>query len=129
MKNKKYIFILIISMAIGFITYNYIYKEHRNIAEEEVAFFDSALNFHSDFKENPKGFNEKHLDKVIKIEGKITEVDGASLALDNTVYAAFIDSLNSNITINNNIIIKGRYVGYDDLLEVLKIDQATVVDK
>ncbi len=129
MKRKIIVSISILFIVIGFLTYNYIYKEHRNIAEEEVVLLDEALNFYSNYLKNADEFSANYLDKVVEIKGEITEMDANSLVFDNKVYVLFTDSLYSNITINNNIIIKGRFVGYDDLLEVLKIDQATVVNK
>lgn len=129
MKRKIASLIFLIAVVTGFFTYNYIYKEHRNIAKEEALFFDKAMNFHSDFVLNSDEFNTKYLDKVIKIEGEITEFDNISLVLDKKIYVVFNDSLKPQIDINDFAIIKGRFVGYDDLLEVLKIDQATVIDK
>ncbi|MET2986148.1 OB-fold protein [Aureibaculum conchae] len=129
MKHKIVVFISILIIVAGILTYNYIYKEHRNIAEEEALFSDKALNFHSNFVKNTDRFNTKHLDKVVEIEGKITEIDETSLVLDDKVYVLFKDTLNAQIILKSTQTVKGRYVGYDDLLEVLKIDQATIIDK
>ena len=129
MKRKIAAIFSVLIIVVAILTYNYIYKEHRNIAEEEVLFSETALGFHSEFVKSTDEFNTKYLDKVVEIKGEITEVDETSLVLDEKVYVVFKDTLNTQITLNNTQTIKGRYVGYDDLLEVLKIDQATIADK
>ncbi|MDY7394827.1 hypothetical protein UMM65_06210 [Aureibaculum sp. 2210JD6-5] len=128
MKRKTVFIISMLIIVIGAFTYNYIYKEHRNIGNEKAVLFGTALKVYSDFNQNSIEFNENYLDKTVEIEGEITETEAASVVLNHKVYVLFTDSLNHQISTNKKIIIKGRYVGFDDLLEVLKIDQATVVD-
>lgn len=129
MKRKIVGIIFILMIMVGFITYEYIYKEHRNIGNEEAVFKGNASEIYSEFNQNNDGFNANYLDKTIEIEGEISEIETTSLILNDKVYVVFTDTLDDQILIDQKIAIKGRYVGYDDLLEVLKIDQAMVINK
>ena len=127
MKRKRILFFLLFIIA-AILIYNYINKAHRDIAKEEAIVTLKSLEFYRSFQDDKDNFNTNYLDKVVGLEGIITELENKGLVLDNKNYITFKESLSKNLRINKKITIKGRYVGYDDLLEQLKIDQATVLN-
>lgn len=126
---KKKIFILLFFVLLVFIVmYLYIYKQHRNITDEVSAYNVTVEIFEKDFKENDSLANVKYLDKTIEINGKITslEEENKSIIIDEKVYATFSENFPKGLTKGKNINVKGRFVGYDDLLEQFKLDQITI---
>ncbi|NNC69340.1 MAG: hypothetical protein HKN90_00800 [Flavobacteriaceae bacterium] len=125
MKRKAIATILII-LLLTFLAYKYIYKEHRNITDEKAVLTIESSKMYLSFKENEEEFNRNFLDKTVQVQGNITRIDHNSVVLDSKSYVIFKDSI-INSKPNGRITIKGRYVGYDDLLDQIKIDQATLI--
>ncbi len=124
---RKWIIILVLIVMI-IIAYNYIYKEHRNIEKENAEFVLTSNNISSEFSQNSIEAEKKYLNKTIEIKGLISEVNTKDITIDNSVFCQFNDSLKSTIKIKDDITIKGRCIGYDDLLELVKIDQSTIIE-
>lgn len=127
---KKIIVISLIILVIAAIgLFFYTYKEHRDIATEEVAFSISSKALQDEFNKNDSLFNLKYADKTIEIYGKTSDVDVSNhtIIIDGKVEVVLMDTIMKNIELSKDVKIKGRYVGYDDLLEEFKMDQATLV--
>ncbi len=129
MKKNKILFLLVILIVSGFFVYNYIYKSHRDISSEEASFTLTIETLANDFKANEVEANTKYLDKTITIKGRITEIDTASNAviIDKNLFAGFQEKISNDLKVGDDIAIKGRFIGYDELLEEYKIDQATII--
>lgn len=130
MKKNKILFLLVILIVSGFFVYNYIYKSHRDIGSEEASFTLTVEILANDFKTNEAEANTKYLDKTINIKGTITEIDIASNAviIDKYLFAGFQEKISNDLKVGTAISIKGRFIGYDELLEEYKIDQATIIN-
>lgn len=109
-----------------FLGYKYLYHEHRDIATETVAFSVSVNQLLKEFTEDETKANSKYLDKSIVITGKVTSVDNANktIVLDEKVFA--ILSKSSDVKLNTEVSVQGRLIGYDSLLEEIKLDQALI---
>ena len=130
MQNKKYIKIiatgLLIFLAILFVSYKYLYHEHRDISNEKAIFSVTAAEILQDFLLDESKANLKYLDKSITISGKITNIDSKNntIVIDEKVFV-----LLKKITVvkqSEVIIVQGRVIGYDSLLEEIKLDQAEI---
>ena len=108
---KKYI-ILILLLVLAVIGYNYIYQDHRDIEHQTPEFSLLA--------------EKLYLDKTLHVKGKVTELNASDLTLDDIVFCSFktID----NVKIGDVLMLKGRCIGYDDLLEIVKMDQCTIIE-
>lgn len=126
--KKKYILlsIALLLIILSIATYNYMYQEHRNIATENVSFNVSASQLNSDLSAPDKALD--YIDKVVQIHGIVTAVEQNAVVIDDKVQVSFIENVSKGISTQKQITIKGRCVGYDELLELVKIDQATLVD-
>lgn len=124
MKNKIVIILGVLLLA-AFGAYNYLYKSHRDINNEAVSYSVSVEQVYSEFIKNDSLANLKYLDKTIEIYGKITDVDLSNkiITVDEKLFASFNITLKSDLKIGQNVKIKGRLIGFDDLLEELKMDQ------
>lgn len=128
MKGKRLYALLGIALLLGILlisTYKYIYKGHRDITTERVAYTISAAEMYRDVGTDNN--IAKYVDQVVQIHGKITALGQNSLVIDDKVQVGLITDAPNQLTIASQITIKGRCVGYDDLLELVKIDQATLI--
>lgn len=119
--------ILIVLIIIGFIGYNYLYKSHRNIENETPTYVVSVKSIINEFLENPTESENKYLNKTIEINGVVTELGTNDIILDNAVFCQFNKQIIQNLRINDSLSVKGRCIGYDSLLEQVKLDQCIVV--
>ncbi len=124
MKNK--ILIIIALLVIALLAYNYLYQDHRDIASEEAKFSISPEQIVNAFKTNTRDSEKKFLNQTIELTGSVTESNNKDLTLNHIVFCQF--SENHETTLNANIKIKGRCIGYDDLLEQVKLDQCYIIN-
>lgn len=121
MKKLIIIFILI---AIGIISYKYIYKNHRDIPNENAKYVLKSTDLLNEFITSPTDSEKKYLNNTIEVHGIITELNDYDLTLDDKIFCQFSFKIKVDST---SIKIKGRFIGYDDLLEQLKLDQCTIL--
>ncbi|RKE94995.1 OB-fold protein [Ichthyenterobacterium magnum] len=124
---KKYIALIALILII-IIGYNYIYKDHRDIHKEQPKFTISSNNINAEFINNPVLSQEKYLNKTIEISGQVTEVNSNNITLDNKVFCLFTNQIIKTIKKGEKVKIKGRVIGYDDLLEQIKLDQCSIIN-
>jgi hypothetical protein len=129
MKRNKWVVLLVLLIIAGFVGYNYLYKDHRDISSEEASFSIGVATLDKDFKENEASANAKYLDQTITVSGKISEIDleANALVIDGTLFAGFSEPITTDFKKDENVKIKGRFIGYDELLEEFKMDQCTIV--
>lgn len=128
MKKKIRYGILIVLVA-TIAMYLYTYKEHRDISSEKATYTVSTPELEKEFATNDSLALAKYQDQTIELEAKITAVDieNKAIILDSKVFATFNDSLPKNIISGKKINIKGRFLGYDELLEEFKMDQCSII--
>ncbi len=117
--------LLIIAAVIG---YNYIYQDHRDIESEAAEFSMPSSKIALQFSENATTAEQKYLNKTIEVSGRVTEISSNELTIDDSVFCQFRVALPTSKSKNSTIKIKGRVIGYDDLLEQVKLDQCTIIN-
>ncbi len=128
MKNKfKIIFIsLSIFSLVAFWSYNYLmHGGERNLENEDAAFIVSSEQITKEFTTNINQANKKYLEKAIAVQGVVTDIIENQIIIGNSVVCTFEKPTNS-IHKNQIITVKGRVVGYDDLMGELKLDQCFI---
>ena len=130
MKRKWIYLLLVLVVVAAIIGYNYIYQDHRDIKSEKAAFSLKAADLTNAFQQNEEDATAKYLNKTIEVSGKLTGIDGSSLVLEQVVFFALSESETppDQTRINNEVTVKGRCIGYDNLLEEVKLDQASLVE-
>lgn len=126
--KKKIIIAVSILLILAFAVYKFLYKEHRDIASEDVTYTETVIQVFEAFQKDTQKANAKYLDKTIEISGKITNIDPQNklITVDEKLSARFTNSIPADIKPQKPIILKGRVVGYDDLLEEIQMDQCTI---
>ena len=123
--RNKIIFSIIIVFGI-IIAYNYMYPDHRSISEETVSYTLDAESLFNEFTEDSQQAELKYLDQTIIVSGVATSINSKSVTISNKIYGQF-ETLNSDLKVNDSIAVKGRCIGYDDLLEEIKLDQCSII--
>ncbi|MEK8179659.1 hypothetical protein WMW71_04840 [Flavobacterium buctense] len=127
---KKKVFILgLILVGVGFGVYKYLYQGHRDIATEEANYTATVNDIFNAFTTNDSLANAKYLDKTVALRGKISTIDFENkiVTVDEKVSARFTGKLPESIKPQDSINLKGRLVGFDDLLEEIQMDQCSIV--
>ena len=124
---RKWIIIVIV-LIVGLILYNYIYQDHRNIASEDTEFVLSSSTISNEFSIDAESSERKYLNRVIEVHGSISELSKNSITINESVFCQFSEAISKDILTNTQINIKGRFIGYDDLLEQIKLDQCTIIN-
>lgn len=126
--KKKITLIFLVLFLIIIVVYRFVYKEHRDITTEKGAFTITAKDLFSEFQKNEVTANAKYLDKTIEVAGAISSLDfdSNSIVIDEKLFATFKDKIPLTFRVNSKVNIKGRFIGYDALMEELKMDQCVV---
>ena len=121
MTSKRIFSIMVLILtAIGL--YYYAYKDHRDIATEGAVYTDTAVALNDSIVQN----NEAFLNQTLAVSGVVTFVDDTTITLDDALVAQLENR--PAIQLNQQLTIKGRCIGYDDLFEVVVLDQSTIID-
>ena len=131
--KKKYPIILrllfplfIIGSIIIYVIYN---KPHKDF--DKLPFDDTieSIDLVSFYQDNPDNANTRFLDKIILVIGTITDIEKNIIILDNSIVCKLDPSqmITEQININTEVSVKGRCIGYDDLLEEVRIDHSFIM--
>ncbi|PWA07244.1 OB-fold protein [Flavobacterium psychrotolerans] len=125
MKKKPLIIVisLLVVILVGLIGYNYVmFGGARDLSTEDANFTVSSKSISGEFAANIDASNKKYLEKAVAIKGTITAVTASELTLDNTIICT-LNNPNTSFKKDQTVTVKGRIVGYDDLMGELKLDQ------
>jgi hypothetical protein len=127
--NKKTLLGILLFAVIATSVYGYMYKGHRDIDEERADYVVTIAVLKKEFMSNESLAYKKYQDKIIELTAKVSSIDAESngIVLDQKVFATFKDSLPLEIASGKTLKIKGRFLGYDELLQEFKIDQSSIV--
>ena len=120
--------ILFLILILAIFGYNYVYQDHRNIEKEAASFTTDSKSIQIEFSTKPVESEQKYLNKTIEVVGSVTELNKKSITLDETVFCQFESEIDNSIKKGSKLTIKGRVIGYDDLLEEIKLDQCIVIN-
>ena len=127
LKNKfPILFLLGISILAGYIAFQLLFPKARNIIQEKPEYKITATALQKDMSQPSLASN--YIDRVLELKGLVSEVAPNHIMLDNKIQIHLLNPEEQSINLGEIITIKGRCVGFDDLLEEVKIDQATIID-
>ena len=125
---KKYSpLIFIVLLIIVYAVWN---KPHKNYSNTKPNITIDSSNFINEFKTNSTLATEKYLNQIILVNGNVTDRLTKSVVLNNGIVCT-LDSSSLKalepIQINNDVFIKGRFVGFDDLFEEIRLDHCFIM--
>ena len=120
--------LFIIGFTIIYFTYN---KPHKDFNKAPSQFTIESKKLISFYQNNSEDANTKYLDKIILITGTITDFEENIIILDNGIVCTLDPSqkIDDQIYMGSKISIKGRCIGYDDLLEEIRVDHSFVIKR
>jgi len=126
-KMKKILMSVLLLALIAFAGYYYVlHGGARDLASEETDFAVSSSTLTAEFVSNVDTSNKKYLEKAVAVSGKITSVSGLEVIVDKTIICN-LKTPDPSIKKDANVTVKGRLVGFDDLLGEIKLDQCFVI--
>lgn len=123
MRRRLIIGAILILGLTAVVVYNYIYKDHRDIQSEQAAFTGSAAALNQSFKDG----SQKLLNNTVVVTGTVEAVEPNGITLTGGVYCSFNQRI-SGIKIGQDLTVKGRSIGYDELFEVVTMDQCNIIN-
>lgn len=122
-KSKWILAILILGCVAFYSVYKYAYKPHKTIESLQTDYSGTSNNFLEKIKQDATIWNNK----AVELTGIITSKDDKGITLNNSIYCQFREDVDiSKLKVKQNISLKGRVIGYDDLLEELKLNQCII---
>ena len=113
-KNKFIVFLLAICCS-GYVYYTHLMKPPASIESRQAAEFSPKV------QENANEW----LNNIVVLEGVVTSKDENGITLNNRIYCQF-STRQKIVVAEQTLQIKGRFIGYDDLLNELKLDQCII---
>jgi len=78
--------LLLIGVATAFLWFGYLYKDARNVSEEDAAFTVTAEGLTADYEAEQQKADTKYLNKTIAVSGVVTTVTDSVITLDGKVF-------------------------------------------
>ncbi len=122
-KSKVIIVLLLFGVAVAYAVFQYSMQPPTKIESKKVDFTGTSDEFLAKVTADFSAWQ----DKVVVITGAITNNDSNGITLSNQIYCQFREDVDKAAIIGNqSITLKGRVIGYDDLLEEVKLDQCII---
>ncbi len=97
----------------------------RDLNSEEAEYTLTAKEFVAKFITDEIEANKKYLEKPVAISGKITSINNKEIILDEVV-VCMLNAVESKLIVGQVILVKGRVIGYDDLMGSVNMDQCSI---
>ena len=118
---------VVFSIFILLVSKKYIYKKHENISLKNPDFVISSDKLYYDFTNFTDSSNSKYLNKIILIDGNLISLDDRNILLSPGI-SILLEKNITKINQKEEIKIKGRCLGFDNILMEVRIDKATLVN-
>lgn len=123
LKKNKRLLIIVAIVLVGIIGYNQVFKEAKTTQEIETSFIGSSGELLTLLSKE----NSQLKDKAVEIQGTITSINDEGIIIDSSIFCQFINlEITQQLKEQQTINIKGIVVGYDDLLNELKLNQCII---
>jgi hypothetical protein len=112
-------------LAIGvWLSYHYVFAAPKTTNQITATYIGEAKEFNYLVTENLSNWTNK----VIQLTGTVTQVNDNGVLLNRTIYCQFENKAHlQSITKNQQIVIKGKFVGFDELLMETKLNQCIII--
>ena len=127
MKKKQLVilFILVFLLISIGLYYYILHAGQRNINNEKASFEVTSKIIYQEYFRNVDSANAKYIDKAVVIKGIVTSIKNHELIIDNTIICN-LKNIDNAVKVDQNVTVKGRVVGYDDLMSELKLDNCFI---
>ncbi len=126
MKKLVWVIVIVVFLGGAYATYLW-FKPHRDIQGEKAKYELSSTALSKAYADGQDGANEVYLDQVVQVSGKVEEVDETHIKLEGGIFCNGQYS-SASIKAGDQVTVKGRVVGYDELFGEVRIDNAQIID-
>ena len=136
MRRKLFlqIFVLLVAiiMVAGYFVYN---KPHRNILDEEARFSLSLIEMNEEFLVDEDAAYKKYFNQVVEISGTAVSINEKAnerydVVLRSQAIIANGELVSTDVQLANlieqEVLLKGLFIGYDNLLEEIKLSECSI---
>lgn len=130
MKGIKKIGILLVLLLIAVSGFTYYINNagKRDLLKEETKYTVTARQLLNEFSQNEETATRKYLNQAIALSGTITDASKGELILDAHTICTLQD-VEKLLEKGKKISVKGRVVGFDNLLGEIKIDNCFIINE
>ena len=122
-KSKVILGIIAIVVITVFVVYKYAMQPPTQIENKKVDFTGTSSELLNKIQEN----TDEWQDKVVVITGNISSIEEKGIILSSSIFCQFKNETKIPVlSADLKITLKGRVIGYDDLLEEIKLDQCII---
>ncbi len=128
---KKLALILLVICGLAIAGYLYVFhKPHRDIVGEEASLQLTAGSLVDQYSSDQQLANAEYLDEVLQVSGTVSEVGKDYIKLAEGVYANLSQAHSAEaVAEGDNISLKGRVVGFDELFKEVRLDNCILVSE
>ena len=127
LKKNKVVFIASVMMVlvVGVVNvYQYISMSPKDVVEITPEYVGDATEFNFLVTDNLSYWTGK----VVQITGKVTELTEYGIVMNGTIFCQFENGYDlQSIVENQQINIKGKLVGFDEILMEIKLNQCIII--
>ena len=118
--------LFIIGSVFIYFTYN---KPHTDFSKSHLEFTIESKDLISFYQSDTDNANAKYLDKILLLTGIVTGAEENIIILDNGIVCTLDPSqkVNEKINLGTKVSVRGRCIGYDDLLEEIRVDHSFIM--
>lgn len=131
MKIKVLISVVVVAI-VAYVGYQYLFQGHRDVATAKVDYNITAQDLAKAFSAEEEKATLTYLNKIVEVKGEVISASPSSIELVSGVSIALSQPLSKekSTQLSKTVqSIRGRCIGYDSLLEEIRIDQAFIVSK
>lgn len=128
---KKIGIVIAVLVVVGYFTFPMV-KDYmvnnlgkRDVKSEEAAFTVKTKDIVAEYTKNEAEANKKYINKPVAVSGVVTSVNDKEVILDEIGICNFLVA-DASIKVGQTITVKGRVVGYDDILGGINLDQCSI---
>lgn len=124
MKKPKIILLAALTiLVIGLGSLYYVFNcGARDLSNEDASFKISSKAICDEYSANQTASNKKYLEKAVQISGTVTSCTTTEIILDTNIICN-LKNQGDALVMGEKVTIKGRVVGFDDLMGEVKLDQ------
>lgn len=125
MKQYRWILTVAVIMLLAIMSYYVVFNDSEKMVETAQLKDVSSFVLYESVKDSAGKSGSSYVNSIVQVSGKISKISDNTLVLDSLIQVDLQESV--PVISNQQITIKGRCLGYDDLLELVKIDGAVII--
>lgn len=123
-KNEIILVVLGAAVLITIGVYQYLYQSHDGVEDLELSYTGDTNGLLDSLNQGNNAV--LWTNKAVQLADEITGIDSATIQLNHTTFCQ-LNEVPSDYKVHDKIVLIGRFIGYDELMEEVKLDQCEIV--